>query len=188
MKLIAIIALTAVLTGCATQSLSPKNSKNFGVSMEAKPSQNTVKLLSKAQGWKKSGKSEGYVGYAQGESGFTLFTIKKEDLGATCASGAEWVITQMALTTQGDENSQKGTDDTFGKPQPAWLSDAFPDVDPKTGYLLDVGIQDGRTFLIVQNDNNQVGEKMIYYKVTLSPCDGSDSYSTDPAWGNGGRR
>lgn len=188
MKLIVIAVCALMLTGCATQSLSPKKSKNFGVSMEAKPGQGTVKLLSKAQGWKKSGKNNGYVGYDQGESGFTLFTIKKEDLSATCADGAEWVITQMALTTQGDANSQKGAETTFGKKQPAWLRDAFPDVDLDTGYLLDVGIQEGRTFLIVDNANNQVGEKLIYYKVTLSPCDGGQSYSTDPAWGNGGRR
>lgn len=187
MKLIAIVMFAVMLTGCATQSLSPKKSKNFGVSMEVKQGQGTVKLLSKAQGWKKSGKKDGYVGYAQGESGFTLFTIKKEDLAATCADGAEWVITQMALTTQGDANKQKGVEITFGKKQPAWLFDAFPDVDLNTGFLLDVGIQDGRTFLIVNNANNQVGEKMIYYKVTLSPCDGGKAYSTDPAWGNGGR-
>jgi hypothetical protein len=191
MKTIAIVLATMMLVGCATQSLSPKKSKNFGVSMEAKPSQDTVKLLSKAQGWKKSGKKNGYVGYAQGESGYTLFTIKKEDLGATCANGADWVITRMALTTQGDENSEKGVASTFGKVQPAWLKEAFPDVDLKTGYLLDVAKQDAQTFLIVENANQQEGEKMVYYEVTLSPCNDQggklDPVKSDPAWRNGGR-
>lgn len=164
------------------------NAKNFGVVLEAKPAQKTVKVQTKAQGWKKSGKKNGYIGMARGESGITIFTVKGEDIADDCAGDAKWVITELRLATEGKPADQKGSN--FGKEQPAWLAEAFPGVDLSNGVLFDVPKSVGQTFLPVFNANQQVGEKTIYYEVALTNCDSDDdeSYKTDPAWGNGGRR
>ena len=183
-----------MLTACAAQPAAPSKGKvkNFGISLEAKPSQNSVKILSKPQGDRKAGKKNGYVGFAKGESGKVLFTVKKEDLSDTCDGTAEWVITQVALTAYGDETKEKGDETTFDKKQPTWLKDAFPDTDPgNNGYVLNVTKDKAQTFAIVQNDNAQAGDELIYYRVTLTPCDDLGGklklLVTDPAIRNGGR-
>jgi len=170
-----------------SSSLVLSKAKNFGVVLEAKPAQKAVKVQTKAQGWNKGGKKNGYIGTAQGESGITIFTVKGEDIADDCAGDAQWVITELRLATEGDSAEQKGSN--FGKEQPAWLAEAFPGVD-KYGVLFDVDKSVGQTFLPVFNANQQEGEKMIYYEVALTNCDSDDdeSYKTDPAWGNGGRR
>ena len=57
--------------------------------------------------------------------------------------------------------------------------------------VLNVDKKDAQTFVIVRNDNAQKGERMIYYRVTLTPCDDQDGklkpLKTDPAIRNGGR-
>lgn len=194
MRLIVLIITLFVLAACAPQTEAPAKGKvkNFGISLEAKPNQDEVKILSKPQGAGKAGKKDGYLGYAQGESGSVLFTIKKEDLSDNCAGTAEWVITQVALTAYGDPGSEKGDDTTWGTPQPDWLKLAFPGMNQQTGYVLDVQDKaNAQTFAIVKNDNAQEGEKLVFYRVTLTPCDDQggtlEPLTTDPAIRNGGR-
>ena len=194
MRLIVLIITAFVLTACDQQPVASAKGKvkNFGISLEAKPNQGEVKILSKPQGAGKAGKKDGYLGYAQGESGSVLFTIKKEDLSDNCAGTAEWVITQIALTTVGDAGNEKGVAATFDQPQPPWLKEAFPDTTPAVnGYVLDVGKDEAQTFAIVKNDNAQEGEKLVFYRVTLTPCDDQggtlEPLKTDPAIRNGGR-
>ncbi|MBT8039268.1 MAG: hypothetical protein HKO85_07840 [Xanthomonadales bacterium] len=184
------IALIVVImvAGCVHQPiLVTGKSKNFGVSLEAKvqPNKEWVKVLSKAQGFRKSGKKDGYVGYAPGESGVTLFSVKKEDLNANCAGTAEWVITKLELASEGDPADEKGSN--FGSAQPAWLAEAFPGVNLANGELFAVGKNDGQTFLPVYNANGQEGFQLVYYRVTLTRCSDGKSVPTDPVWGNGGR-
>ena len=186
-KLLLITITVAFISACKTTTFTTVGSaKNFGVSVEAKPAQSNVKVLAKAQGWNKNGKNNGYVGYGPGESGLTLFTVKKEDLSDTCAGTAEWVITRMRLSSEGNTTTEKGS--KFGAAQPAWLQEAFPDVDLADGVLLDVSKEEGRTFLIVQNDNAQAGYRFIYYELTLTRCSDGLALVTDPGWGNGGKR
>jgi hypothetical protein len=154
--------------------------------LEAKPAQTNVKIHSKAQGWKKSGKKDGYVGYARGESGLTVFHIKHEEVDGSCANSADWVITRLRLATKGDIDSEKGSN--FGLTQDPWLLEAFPALTAEdNGVLLDTDKAGGLTYLPVYNANMQQGEKFIYYEVTLTPCSDGDSLTTDPGWGNGGR-
>ena len=195
MRLTVLIITVFLLAACAPQAVAPAKGKvkNFGISLEAKPNQGEVKILSKPQGAGKAGKKDGYLGYAQGESGSVLFNIKKEDLSDNCAGSADWVITQIALTAKGDENSEKGDDTSWGTPQPDWLKLAFPGVDQQPGYVLDIQDKaDAQTFAVVKNDNAQEGEKLVYYRVTLSPCDDQNGnlkpLKSDPAIRNGGRR
>ena len=189
MKAIAIVLLSVLLVGCVS-NIAKDFGKPFEVRLEAKPNQGTVKVLTKAQGYRSRGKKDGYIGYKPGQSGLTFFAVKNERSVLNCAGGADWVITHVQLATEGDPDEQKGTN--FGEEQPDWLEEAFPDVNLDNGDLYPPVTPDlGTTFLPVNNKNAQEGFKLVYYKVTLSPCDDEggtvSSVATDPAWGNGGR-
>ena len=195
-KLFMVILLMAGLSACAHNPPAVSNSvinsfKNYGVSLEPKPAQNTVKVKSKAQGWKKAGKKDGYVGYALDESGWTFFGIKNEIMGDSCSGDADWVITQLLVSATGDEDTEKGSN--FGSSQAAypWLLEAFPNVKLSNGELFNKSKDQGVTFLPVFNANGHPaadGDKFIYYEITLSECgEEGDVLTTDPGWGYGGR-
>jgi hypothetical protein len=187
-KLFMVMVLMAALPGCGIVFINSdtlKVSKNFGVWLEPKPAQNTIKIKTKAQGWKKKNKKDGYVGYAQGDSGVTFFGIDRRNLGGSCEAGtADWVISQLRLSASGDEAEEKGTG--FGSGQPGWLKEAFPNVDLSNGVLYEAIATKGITFLPVYNANAQEGFRFIYYEVTLTNCEDSSTLTTDPGWGNGG--
>lgn len=189
-KLFMVVVLMAALTGCTqlvfnTEAL--KASKNFGVWLKPKPDQDTVKIKSKAQGWNRTNKKDGYVGYAKGESGTTFFGIDEKNLGASCETGtADWVISRLRLSVNGNEVEEKGSG--FGSAQPAWLKQAFPDVNLTNGVLYEATSTKGVTFLPVYNANAQEGPKFIYYEVTLTNCASNSTLTTDPGFGNGGHQ
>jgi len=199
-KLLMVVFLMAGLSACAPSQKAVSNNvvtafKNFGVSLEPKPAQNTVKVKSKAQGWNKGGKKDGYVGYDTDETGWTFFVVKKEDMGDFCkkedeSGTAEWVITKLLVSASGDPATEKGTN--FGDSQAAypWLKLAFPNIDLSNGELFNENKDQGVTFLPVYNANGHPaadGVKFIYYEVTLSECSSDEELTTDPGWGNGGR-
>jgi hypothetical protein len=190
-KLFMVVLLMVGLSACSDKSNEvgialAKKSKNYVVILGPNASSNKVKIKTKAQGWKNDGKKDGYVGYAAKESGWTYFAVKKEEIDDSCAGSAKWVITQLRLSASGDESSEKG--DAFGNKQPAWLQQAFPNVKLADGSLFKADDKmEGVTFLPAYNANYQLGEKFIYYEVTLSECDGEAVLTIDPGWGNGGR-
>ena len=191
-KLFIVVLLLAGLSACAAKrmtvtTIDPKLFKNYGVTLDPKPNQNTVKIRSKAQGWKKNGKKDGYVGYDKGDAGLTFFAVKKEDLGDSCAGTAKWVITKLLLSATGDPATEKGSNFDSSQTAYPWLKEAFPNVDLSNGELFNKSKAQGVTFLPVYNANRQQGYKFIYYEVTLSECSGDDVLTTDPGWGNGGR-
>jgi len=109
-------------------------------------------------------------------------------VGDSCSGKADWVITELLVSATGDPDTEKGTN--FGNSQEAypWLEEAFPGVNLADGSLFPTVEKDeGVTFLPVYNANEQLGEKFIYYEVTLSECDGDKVLTTDPGWKNGGR-
>ena len=190
-KWLPAILLVFIFSGCASNNIVTMSNqvKTYGVSLEAKPNPapGSIKVKSKPQGWQKNNKKDGYIGYDKGQSGFTAFSIKKEDLGDSCAESAEWVITKLELASAGDTSTEKGNN--FGQPQPRWLKEAFPAVDLSNGELFGVADKaDGRTFLLVHNANAQKGYRFIYYRLTLTRCSDGLELQTDPGWGNGGRR
>ena len=190
-KLFMVILLMAGLSACAhnpfvVNTTNVKLFKNYGVSLQPQPDAGKIKVKSKAQGWNKAGKKDGYVGYAIGDQGLTFFVVKKEDLGDSCSGDATWVITQLLLSATGDSSEEKGDD--FGEPQPQWLQEAFPNVDLADGSLFKTNHKnEGVTFLPVFNANHQLGYKFIYYELTLTRCSDGLTLKTDPGWGNGGR-
>jgi len=195
-KLFMVVFLMTVLSACAPAQKVVSNNvvialKNFGVSLDPKPAQNTVKVKSKAQGWNKGGKKNGYVGYDTDETGWTFFVVKNEVLGDSCSGTAEWVITKLRVSATGDPATEKGTN--FGKKQAAypWLKLAFPNVDLSNGELFNKSKDQGVIFLPVYNANGHPaadGVKFIYYELTLTRCSDDLTLTTDPGWGNGGRK
>lgn len=197
LRILALLTLVFVLFACTAPPkfgsfLNNPYVKNFGVSL--KIAGNKLKAKSKAQGWNRNGKKDGYVGYGPGEFGWVFLAMKDEDLGNTCESAglggdADWVITSVYLSAFPDPpaTDEKGT--KFGDPQPAWLQKAFPDVDLSDGHLFKTANKDeGITFYPIENANDQRGYKFAYYQVTVEECDGSGIHVLDPGIGNGGKQ
>ena len=192
-KLFMVVLLMVGLSACSDKASEvgialAKKSKNYVVILVPKPSDNKVVIKTKAQGWKNKDKKNGYIGYEKGDSGWTYFAVKKEEIDDSCSGTAKWVITQLRLSATGEEDTEKGTD--FGNKQPRWLQQAFPNVKLADGSLFKAADRnEGVTFLSAYNANYQLGEKFIYYELTLTPCGDDDGppLTTDPGWGNEGR-
>ena len=188
---VAVLFLTACQTPAPLSNLNTQNLKNYGVSL--KITRNQLKASSKPQGWNKANRKNGYVGYGQGESGWTFFNLKNEDAGNTCASAgaggnADWVITGLHVSAFPEEMSADEKGEKFGGPQPAWLKEALPQVNLADGSLFAVADRkDGVTALAVPNANGQEGYRFIYYRITVEECEGDGKLTLDPGWGNGGR-
>ena len=198
MKLInlGLISIVLLLTGCQTTApltfQNTKDLKNYGVTL--KIAGNQLKASSKAQGWNKNNKKDGYVGYGRGDSGWTFFHLKGEEAGNSCASAgaggdAEWVITELYLSAYPEAVNADEKGEDFGDPQPDWVQEAFPAVDLSDGHLFTVADKkNGVTFLPVSNANGQDGYKFVYYSITVEECDGTGKLTLDPGFGNGGRK
>lgn len=188
----AVVAL--LLTACQTpapiRSLDIQDLKNYGVTI--KVTGGKLKASSAAQGWKSKGKKDGYVGWEKGQSGLVFFNLKNEDSGHVCGDSskgkdAKWVITELYLSAfpEGPSADEKGQ---FGGEQPAWLKEAFPQVDLSNGKVFKTDKKDGVTFLSLANANEQVGEKFIYYQITAEECkEGGKKLTLDPGIRNGGK-
>jgi hypothetical protein len=194
-RIILVLAAALFLTACQTpaplSSQNTMNLKNYGVSLKIVGTK--LKASSKPQGWNKANRKNGYVGYGQGESGWTFFHMKNEDSGNTCASAgaggdAEWVITGLFVSAFPEDMSADEKGEKFGGSQPAWIQEAFPQVNLADGSLFAVDDKkDGVTALAVPNANGQAGYKFIYYSITVEECEGDGKLTLDPGWGNGGR-
>ena len=198
---IVVIVTTDILVAACTPPgvIKPddvKAQKIYAVTVVPKKNQQVwrLEIVSKAQGWKKANKKNGYVGFDVDEAGWTFFHVKNEDLAARCtdeSDSADWVITGLRVSVDGDEATLKGD---FGGTQPAGLARSFPGVNLVNGQLVDIPVNNAVPFLAVYNANGQNaradGEpRLIYYEVEVSPCHDQvdEPLTTDPAWGNGGR-
>ena len=162
------------------------------------------KIITPGQGAKASGRGNGYVGFDVDEAGWTTFMIINESPFATCNApkggkqkAADWVITRIELSDTGSKvNDSRGKPklkgDNFGSSVPPWVWQSFTNVDSGTGVVFTAAKDAAPTFVNIYNgnahDNENLGEKLIYYRVQLTPCDGGEPFWADPAWGNGGKR
>lgn len=191
----AFIVIAFVAAACAPQGMRPEptvNMRNYTVELKPKVfgPKNELQVKTKAQGYGKDGKKDGYIGFGEDEAGFIILSMKGETPGNRCADAsnggeADWVITLVELSASGDPETEKGTD--FGQPQPEWLKEAFPDVDLSTGTVYAASRADAATTVVIDNDNAQEGEQDIYYRATAASCDGSTSVQTDPMVRNRGK-
>jgi hypothetical protein len=111
------------------------------------------------------------------------------------------VITKVELTATGTGNadqskgvyiSDPATDPATDPDVPGWLkSDAFTELNLKTGvvYSADTDKANNRLTLINLNNSDYVSGqfKSFWYKVTVTSCDGSKTWVTDPRGDNEGR-
>lgn len=203
MKISSSIALCLALsiTACASISANPtgataKTKKDFNVELKPNPKSSPTKLkaTNSPQGWKRSGKKYGYVGFDTGEDGNITFQLKWEGDNKKCISDdgtatATWVITRIELSATGDYGDEKGS--RFGESQASdpWLRDAFPAVDLSNGAVFQTAdISEGRTTVSIEDANAQVGERFIFYEVTATNCANDKvTIKIDPGVGNGGK-
>lgn len=191
----ALFAIAFVAAACAPHAMRPESGaklRNYTVELKPKVGgkKNELQVKTKAQGYGKNDRKDGYVGFGEDESGFIILSLKGETPGDRCPDAsnggdADWVITRVRLSASGDPETEKGED--FGDSQPEWLDDAFPDVDLDNGVVYAADRKDASTTVVVDNDNDQRGEQDIWYEVTAEPCGEGEPAVTDPMVRNKGK-
>ena len=184
-----IALLCAACTSPPEQlNLLSQDFENYQVILIPSLAEKRLDVYSEAQGWEKDGKNKGWVGFAPGKSGTITFTLNALPLKPVCtadeATTAEWVISKVELTKNGNPQTQKGHN--FGSEQRGWIERAFPQMDPETGKIEGGGI--GTIAVVVQDLNNDRGKQTGYYQVTARRCSDDLELVTDPGFSNGGRR
>lgn len=176
-----LMASLVLISGCESINVLNNNFVSYVVQMEE--DSGTLKILSEPQGWEADvpGKKPGYVGFAPKSYGIIVLSLT--EIFPTCATGADWVITKIELSKNGNPTTQKGNN--FGSNQQGWLTRAFPQADDK-GVVVDVSKNEGRTSFTVGNKNNNNGRQWAYYQVTATKCSDGSKIMTDPGWQNGG--
>jgi hypothetical protein len=198
------IRLTIVIFLVGAANAFAAEYKPFTVELRPPSGSDTeLEVVTGPQGWDKTGKFPGYVGFDAGDLGTITFDLKGEGGGPAAKNqcqdsppSAKWVITQIKLSDNGHDKEVGGVvigleGLNFDGPQDAWLVHAFPGVDPLTGVLYDVSKSEGWTSVAIFNMNDHPaawGEKIAYYEVTASECDSSSTKTatTDPGVGNRG--
>lgn len=188
LMLICLLGLSACTQGYRTLSLDPQKNKRFFVKLKPKPAQDELEIKSPPQGYNSSGKKDGYVGFGEEEYGTITFYLQGEEMGAQCSDGADWVITEVALSDEGDSN-EKGT--RFNMEQDDWLVEAFPGTAKSSGINYTATKDTGYTTIAVVDENDHPaawGLKMAYYRITVTNCDDeNDVLVSDPGVGNRGK-
>ena len=187
-----LMASLALISGCASLNVLNDQFESYVVLMEE--DSGTLEILSEPQGWLSDPtdcddpdnpnypcKKNGYVGFAPKKDGIIVLALKESF--STCATGADWVITKIELSKNGNPNTQKGHN--FGSNQRGWLTTAFPQADDK-GVVHDVSKDNGTASFVVGNQNNNRGRQWAYYQVTATKCSDGSEVMTDPGWQNGG--
>jgi hypothetical protein len=176
------MASLILISGCASINVLNDQFESYVVLMEE--DSGTLEILSEPQGWEANvpGKEPGYVGFAPNKHGIIVLSLNESF--STCATGADWVITKIELSKNGNPATQKGNN--FGSNQKGWLTTAFPQANDN-GVVRDVSKDNGSTSFVVGNQNNNRGRQMAYYQVTATKCADGEEVTTDPGWNNGGR-
>jgi len=135
-----------------------------------------------------AGDKPGCVQFDQKTLGTITFRIQNgpKDTGCNTPPKPQWVITKVELTADELPPAGSGKGD-YSKPIPAWLSDAFPQINSLTGVVYEASLNFGTSSAVIVDLNNNDGEKIIYYKVTASSCQGGQTLTTDPMVRNEGK-
>jgi len=206
------VALFSVaFVGCASVQTGDQDPGEPPVGPPAKYKNFTVRLNpangridEPAQGNRRSGRGNGYVGFGLNVAGWTTFQIVSESPWATCkapkgggAKRAKWVITRLEVSDTGKltttrNNKPKLEGEDFGTSVPDWVTVSIIEADPADGVVFEADKSVAPTFVQVYNANAQsneaLGEKLIYYRIQMTRCSDGHSVWADPAWGNEGRR
>jgi hypothetical protein len=190
-----LIRLTIVIFLMGAVNAFAAKYKPFTVELKTPSGSDTeLEVVSGPQGIDKGGKKDGWVGFGEDDLGTITFDLKGEGGGSTknqchdSGPSANWVITKIRLSDNGDAATQKGLN--FDNPQAEWLVHAFPGVEEDTGVIYDVDKSEGTTSVAIFNMNDHpasLGPKIAYYEVTASKCSSDKTATTDPGVGNRGK-
>jgi hypothetical protein len=134
-----------------------------------------------------AGDKPGCVQFDKNTLGTITFRIQNgpKDTNCNTPPKPQWVITKVELTADELPPAGSGKGD-YSKPIPAWLSDAFPQINSLTGVVYEASLNFGTSSAVIVDLNNNEGEKIIYYKVTATSCLGGNVLVTDPMVRNEG--
>lgn len=133
---------------------------------------------------------KGCIQFEPSTLGAIKFTIQNGKKDETCNASPEpqWIITLIELTAVEIPGTGKG--DYTSRPIPDWLSNAFPQLNTQSGvvYQADVSFATSSAVIIDLNNHNKAeGAKTLYYKVTATNCNGTETLVTDPSVTNYGK-
>jgi hypothetical protein len=203
------LAVASMVAGCPSINLLAPDYENYTVVLEpneSPPGTWTLEVLTGPQGWNANSggpvsecednspgnkgdpvKQPGYVGFAPEKFGSVTLSLNQRPQNNKCTddltTSADWVITKIALSKNGNKCTQKGKN--FGSNQRGWLTSAFPQADDD-GIVLNVPKSEGVVSFTVGNRNNHRGRQWAYYQVTATRCSDGETAVTDPGWQNGG--
>ncbi|HLF30815.1 MAG TPA: hypothetical protein VI566_07265 [Xanthomonadales bacterium] len=195
-RILVLSVVTLALAACAVQPMVPHtrsgNLKNVFVEFTAAPGADKLMVHSPNQGCTHGSAGNGCVAFGKGELGTLTFQFRGNQKYRDCHTtpAAEWVITRMQLSAQEDPATNKDQG-VFGGAQPDWLVEAFPGVDAQNGLLYEntaAAATKTVTFINLNDHDSTQGEKVIYYQVTASRCDGAGQpIKIDPSVRNTGK-
>jgi len=183
-----ILLLCAACARLPTEiNILSSNFENYPVILRPNLATQKLDIVSPPQGDQKQGKKNGWVGFARGKNGTILFTLdalpSKPVCTADVTTSAEWVISKIELTQNGNPQEEKGNN--FGTSQSGWIVGAFPQMNPGNGKIEDASIDS--IAIAVWDLNNNNGAMTAYYQITARRCSDGYELKTDPAIRNGGR-
>jgi hypothetical protein len=193
MQHILVMIIALLCAACASPpreiNILSSNFENYTVILRPNPKAQSpvLEIVSPAQGFESDGKKNGWVGFSRGKNGTILFTLDALPSKPLCtddpANSAEWVISKVELTKNGNPQTEKGN--IFGTPETGWIESAFPQMNSSNGVIEDPAI--GSIAVVVQNLNNNNGAMTAYYQITARRCSDGYELKTDPGLRNGGR-
>lgn len=188
-----LIGAAGLISGCApatSLNLLSTDFESYTVVVVPNVAENRLDIITPPQGLDATGKNNGWVGFGRGKYGTILFTLNELPSRPACnadpALSAEWVLTLVQLTKNGNPVTQKGNN--FGTSQQGWIEDAFPQMDSQDGVAFAATKDSGRTRFTLENLNNNNGRRDAYYQLKATRCSDNLELTTDPGVGNGGRR
>lgn len=187
--LITLVAVSCtLLSGCAPMGRAGQTFVPYGVILQPNIAANKLDIVSPAQGWESAGKQNGWVGFYPGTHGAITFTLNELPSKGACTdnpdTSATWVITKIYLTKNGNPQTQKGNN--FGTSQTGWIENAFGQMDPTNGEVLNVAKSNAGTSFVLEDLNNDNSQRTAYYQITAARCSDGFELTTDPGIGNGG--
>lgn len=189
-----VLFLAILLSGCRTApadlDMSTTDFESYTVVLVPNLQTNQLDVMTDPQGWDKDDKQKGWVGFARGKYGSVNFVLNELPSKSVCtdtpSTSADFVITKLELTKNGNPQTQKGKN--FGTNQTGWIENAFSQMNPADGVVIDVDKSKGSTSYVLENKNNDRSQRKAYYQITVTRCSDDLSLMTDPGIGNGGRR
>jgi len=197
-KTLGVSLVSALVVGAfgGTMFLQATGNKFGTYPVKLTPEKNGTGLLVEVEDSSKRCKKDNHAGcmlFNEDSDGTVKFYLDGSKYKTKSCKNSNKVITRIELTTTG--NGNKGVfNDGLGWVKPAsWLKEnAFPSVDLETGIAYEATLDQARSLVFLSNLNNHdasEGEKVFWYRVTVSDCGESGGpWVSDPRGDNKGMK